>query len=432
MSNGKWKKTMLGITTASAALILAACGGSAEEDSAASDTGTSGSEAAENFEGQTLTVSIDPMYSEFVNDIKGGFEEEYGVTVEVTEGDMFDTLEALPLDGPAGLAADVMLAPFDRIGGLGLQGHLMEYTLPDDGRYDETDTQQVTVDDTVYGAPFVIETLVLYYNKDLLDTAPATFDELDALMDDERFAFTSEEGKSTAFLSNWVDFYNSYGLLAGYGGYVFGEDGTDTSDVGLNTPEAVEAIEYAKTWFDRWPQGMLDKSTSGNFVDEQFISGKAAAIVNGPWGASTYEEGGVNYGVATVPTLPNGEDYAPFAGGKGWIVSAYSEEAELGQEWLNYVTNEENMNTLFEDYTHEIPANQASRSTIVEAGEDEMATAVIEQYETAVPMPNIPEMAEVWTGAETMMFDAGSGNKTPQQSADDAVEVIQQNISEKY
>ena len=31
-------------------------------------------------------------------------------------------------------------------------------------------------------------------------------------------------------------------------------------------------------------------------------------------------------------------------------------------------------------------------------------------------------MAEVWTGAETMMFDAVSGNKSAQQSADDAVQ----------
>lgn len=36
---------------------------------------------------------------------------------------------------------------------------------------------------------------------------------------------------------------------------------------------------------------------------------------------------------------------------------------------------------------------------------DELTTAVIDQYETAQAMPNIPEMAEVWTGAENLMFD---------------------------
>ena len=42
---------------------------------------------------------------------------------------------------------------------------------------------------------------------------------------------------------------------------------------------------------------------------------------------------------------------------------------------------------------------------------NELASAVIKQYESAAPAPNIPEMAEVWTGAESLMFDAASGKK---------------------
>ena len=104
----------------------------------------------------------------------------------------------------------------------------------------------------------------------------------------------------------------------------------------------------------------------------------------------------------------------------------------MAQEWLNYVTNEENQTLLFEEFTAEIPANNASRKVIADAGEDELAVAVIEQYNSAIPMPNIPEMAEVWTGAETMMFDAASGNKTAEESANDATELIKQNIEQKY
>ena len=434
-----WKKTKLGLITASAAFLLAACGGSGDanesEAPAGSDTAdtTETSDAAGDFSGQTLKVTVGDDYTSFVESIIPAFEEEYGVTIELAEIDMFDNLEALPLDGPAGLGPDVMIAPYDRVGGLGLQGHLLEVELPDDGRYDSTDELQVTADATYFGSPFVIEALVMYYNKDLIDTVPTTFAELEALTEDERFAFASEAGKSTAFLTNWVDFYNSYGLLAGFGGYVFGEEGTNVTDVGLNTPEAIEAIEYAQKWFQEfWPQGMLDKTTSGNFIDDQFISGKAAAIINGPWGAAGYRDGGVNYGVAPVPSLPNGEAYAPFAGGKAWVISSYSEVGELAQEWLNYVTNEENMMALFTDYTNEIPANQAARKQIADAGDNELAVAVIEQYNTAVPMPNIPEMAEVWAGAETMMFDAGSNNKTAEESANDSVEIIKQNIEQKY
>ncbi|MGB7365788.1 MAG: sugar ABC transporter substrate-binding protein, partial [Carnobacterium jeotgali] len=63
---------------------------------------------------------------------------------------------------------------------------------------------------------------------------------------------------------------------------------------------------------------------------------------------------------------------------------------------------------------------------------DELTTAVINQYKDAQPMPNIPEMAEVWTGAENMLFDAASGNKTPKESADDSVKLIKESIEQKY
>ncbi|OYW73627.1 MAG: sugar ABC transporter substrate-binding protein [Aerococcus viridans] len=424
MSKLQWKKAAFGLVTASAALVLAACGNGGE------DTASS-SASSEPAEGGTLQVSVGPDYVDYVNEIAPAFEEETGIDVEVVEREMFETLDALSLDGPAGIAPDVTIAPYDRIGNLGIQGHLTPVTLPEDDRYDDTDKQQVTANDEVYGMPFVVESLVLYYNKDLIDAAPTTFAELEALSEDSAYDYETEEGKNTAFLANWVDFYSAYGLISGYGGYIFGSEGTDTADIGLNNEGAVEGIEYAKTWYEKWPEGMLDTTSAGSFVDETFIAGDAAAIIGGPWSAASYDEGGVNYGIAPMPELPNGESYQPFGGGKGWIISGYTENAEAAQQWVEYVTTEENQTALHE-FNSEVPANQQARQAIVDAGENELAVAVIEQYNNAVPMPNIPEMAEVWTGAETMMFDAVSGNKSAQQSADDAVKVIQDNIAQKY
>lgn len=440
MSKTNWKKYALGMVTASTALLLAACGGESDTGTT-EDTGTeegtedtaeetTDREASGDLGGE-LTVTVGADYIDFVNDIAPAFEEETGVTLSIEEREMFETLDGLSLDGPAGLGPDVTISPYDRIGGLGQQGHLHEVTLPDDGRYDETDEQQVSADGTVYGSPYVVEALIMYYNTDLLDAAPETFEELEALAQDDTYAYENEAGTNTAFLANWVDFYSSYGLLSGFGGYVFGEDGTDTSDIGLNNEGSVEAIEYADQWYEIWPEGMLDASSAGNFVEQTFIEGNAAAIIGGPWNAAAFNDAGLNYTATPIPTLPNGEAYEPFGGGKGWIISNYTENAEAAQAWLDYVTNEENMQALHE-FNNEVPANQAVRQSIVDAGDNELAIAVIEQYSDAVPMPNIPEMAEVWVGAETMMFDAVSGNKTAQESADDAVQVIQDNIEQKY
>lgn len=413
------KKLGLGLVSLGILGGLAACGNG--NSSAEGDTE----------EGKTLTVSVDSGYKDYINEIKDTFEKENDVKIKLVEKDMFDQLESLALDGPAGKGPDVMMAAYDRIGALGQQGHLAEVKLGNESAYDETDKAQVTYDGKIYGEPAVIETLVLYYNKDLVDTAPATFKDLENLSKDSRFAFESEAGKNTGFLAKWTDFYYSYGLIAGYGGYVFGDDGTDPSDIGLNNAGAVEGISYATDWFQNvWPKGMQDIKSAGDFASQQFMSNKTAAIIDGPWQAQTYKENNINYGVAKIPTLNNGQPYQPFGGGKGWVVSNYAKNKDLSQKWLDYVTNQENQEKFFE-MVNEIPANQQARET-AKAKNDELTTAVIEQYETAQVMPNIPEMGEVWTGAENLMFDAASGSKTPKESADEAVKTISEAIEQKY
>lgn len=401
---------------------LSACGGKKEtNDNSSSDSGGK----------KTLTVSVEEKYADYINSIKGDFEKQNDVTVKIVKKPMFEQLEALPLDGPAGKAPDVMLAAYDRIGGLGQQGHLLELSKEDVSAFDEKDQQQVTMDNKYYGVPFAIETLVLYYNKDLISSPPQTFSDLEELAKDSKYAFESESGKNTGFLAKWTDFYFSYGLLAGYGGYVFGDNGTNTKDIGLNNEGSVEAITYATHWFqDIWPKGMKDVKSSGDFVTEVFTKGNAAAIIDGPWSAENFKKANLNFGIAPIPTLPNGNEYQPFAGGKGWVASNYTNEPELAKKWINYVTNEDNNYKFFEEY-NEIPANPAAREKA--AGTDnELAKAVIEQYKSAQPMPNIPEMAEVWTGMESIMYDAASGKKTPQEAADAAVKIIKDNIAQKY
>lgn len=414
----KYKKLLVSGVALSTAFALTACGG---EEESTTDSSTE--------ESKTLVVSVDgDSYKEYIESIKGDFESETGSTVEVVTMGMTDQADALTLDGPAGTGPDVFIAPYDRVGSLAGQGHIAEVTAQPEG-ITEAEEGLVTYDGKQYGTPFVIETLVGYYNKDLIAEMPADFAAVEALQADPQFAFESEEGTNTAFLAKWTDFYYTYGLLSGYGGYAFGSDGTDPSDIGLNNAGAVEAINYAKSWYDVWPRGMQDVKSSGDFISQMFTTGKTAVIIDGPWMASTYKDAGINYGVGAIPTLPNGESYAPFGGGKAWVASSYATDPELAQEWLEYVGNSDNETAFFEA-TNEVPANTISRDAV--PADNELAQAVITNFASASPMPNIPEMAEVWTGAENMMFDAVSGNKDAQASADDAAQIISESIEQKY
>ncbi len=402
-------------TVGFASLLLVACGGKKEDSSSAKNE---------------LTVYVDNGYKSYMEEAAKAFEKESGTKVNIKTGDALGGLDKLSLDNQSGKAPDVMMAPYDRVGGLGNDGQLAEVTLNKDSKTDKTTESLVTNGGKVYGAPAVIETLVLYYNKDLLQEAPKTFGELEELAKDSKYDFAGEEGKNTAFLADWTNFYYAYGLLSGNGGYVFGKNGTDPKDVGLNNQGAIDGIEYAKTWYAKWPKGLQDTKGAANFIQTQFQEGKTAAIIDGPWKASSLKEAKVNYGVATIPTLPNGKAYSAFGGGKAWVIPAGANNPEAAQKFVDFLTSTDQQKAFY-DKTNEVPANTEAREYAV-GKNDELTTAVVKQFENAQPMPNISEMSTVWDPAATMLFDAVSGKKSAKDAADDAVKLIKETIEQKF
>ena len=402
-------------TVGFASLLLVACGGKKEDSSSAKNE---------------LTVYVDNGYKSYMEETAKAFEKESGTKVNIKTGDALGGLDKLSLDNQSGKAPDVMMAPYDRVGGLGNDGQLAEVTLNKDSKTDKTTESLVTNGGKVYGAPAVIETLVLYYNKDLLQEAPKTFGELEELAKDSKYDFAGEDGKNTAFLADWTNFYYAYGLLSGNGGYVFGKNGTDPKDIGLNNQGAIDGIEYAKTWYAKWPKGLQDTKGAANFIQTQFQEGKTAAIIDGPWKASSLKEAKVNYGVATIPTLPNGKAYSAFGGGKAWVIPAGANNPEAAQKFVDFLTSTDQQKAFY-DKTNEVPANTEAREYAV-GKNDELTTAVVKQFENAQPMPNISEMSTVWDPAATMLFDAVSGKKSAKDAADDAVKLIKETIEQKF
>ena len=402
-------------TVGFASLLLVACGGKKEDSSSAKNS---------------LTVYVDNGYKSYMEEAAKAFEKETGTKVDIKTGDALGGLDKLSLDNQSGKAPDVMMAPYDRVGGLGNDGQLAEVALSKDSKTDKTTESLVTNGGKVYGAPAVIETLVLYYNKDLLQEAPKTFGELEELAKDSKYDFAGEEGKNTAFLADWTNFYYAYGLLSGNGGYVFGKNGTDPKDIGLNNQGAIDGIEYAKTWYAKWPKGLQDTKGAANFIQTQFQEGKTAAIIDGPWKASSLKEAKVNYGVATIPTLPNGKAYSAFGGGKAWVIPAGANHPEAAQKFVDFLTTTDQQKAFY-DKTNEVPANTEAREYAV-GKNDELTTAVVKQFENAQPMPNISEMSTVWDPAATMLFDAVSGKKSAKDAADDAVKLIKETIEQKF
>ena len=420
--SSKFMKSAAVLGTATlASLLLVACG-SKTADKAAD---TSSSEAKE------ITFYVEDQYKAYAEKVAAAYEKESGTKVNIKSGDQLGGLDKLSLDNQSGQAADVMMAPYDRVGSLGTDGQLSEVKLSDGAKTDDKTKSLVTAaDGKVYGAPAVIESLVMYYNKDLLKEAPKTFAELEELAKDSKYAFAGEDGKTTAFLADWTNFYYAYGLLAGNGGYVFGQNGKDAKDIGLANDGSITGVNYAKSWYEKWPKGMQDTEGAGNLIQTQFQEGKTAAIIDGPWKAQAFKDAKVNYGVATIPTLPNGKEYAAFGGGKAWIIPSSTKNLEAAQKFVDFLVSTEQQKAFY-DATNEIPANTEARS-YAEGKNDELTTAVIKQFKNAQPMPNISQMSAVWDPAKTMFFEAVSGKKDAKTAANDAVTLIKETIKQKF
>jgi arabinogalactan oligomer / maltooligosaccharide transport system substrate-binding protein len=358
------------------------------------------------------------------------FEKKYGIKVEYKEVEMATKQrDQLRLDGPAGTGPDVITVPHDQIGQLVTEGLIREMKVDKEviDRFTESSIQAETYNGKLYGLPKATETPVFVYNKKLMDKAPETMDEL------YEFAKNFTKDEQYGFLALWDNFYFAHGIIGGMGGYVFkNNDGTlDPKDLGLNNEGAVKGAEYIQKWYKEglFPKGIIGEN-GGSTMDGLFNEGKVASVMNGPWAFQAMKDAGIDIGVAPMPKLPNGEPVKTFMGVKGWHVSAYSKYPEWATKLIEFITNEENAKIRFE-LTQEIPpVKSLIEDPIIASNEGAKAVAIQSQY--AIPMPNIPEMAEVWGPMATALQLVANQKEEPKKALDEAIKTIKTNIEANH
>ncbi|WP_308787623.1 extracellular solute-binding protein [Planomicrobium stackebrandtii] len=402
-------------------LALGACG--PQE----SGEGSSGGEAAEE-QDRELIVWEDIEKADGIRDAVAQFEEENDVTITIVEKPYAQQIEDLRLDGPGGTGPDVLTMAGDQIGTAVIEGLVKEVAVEEDVQsiYTDAAMQSQMVDGKVYGLPKAVESTILYYNKDLI-----TEEELPATLE-EWYEYSKETatGDQFGFLALFDQIYYAQSVMSGYGGYIFGQDADgnyDPTDVGLNNEGSIEGANYIQKFYDEglFPAGIIGEQGI-NVLESLFTEGKAAAIISGPWNVDPFTDAGVNFGMAKLPELDNGENMSSFIGVKSYNVSAYSENAELAEELLVFLANEENSRTRFEE-TQEVPAVEALANDPVVA-ESEVAQAVAEQSIFAELTPNIPSMNEVWTPADSALQTIATGKAEPEDALNQAVETIEGQI----
>lgn len=221
-------------------------------------------------------------------------------------------------------------------------------------------------------------------------------------------------------------FYISYGIFSGYGAYVFGNKNGryNPDDIGLNNDGAVKALQFITSYSKYLPKEVL---TSNGFaaVDNYFKEGKAAAVISGPWALGDYAKSGVDYGVAPLPILPNGQAMRPFYGAKGYVISSKTKNKDLAEKFLEYINRPEYALIRYSEIAELPPIKAVLDNPLIT--NDDFANAIAVQIKNADAMPTVPEFSKVWDPMGNAILKSISGDEEPKNALNMAVYEIKDN-----
>lgn len=359
------------------------------------------------------------------------FTEEYGIPTTFEAVGHTDAPGKLQTDGPAGLGADVFMGAHDHVGNMDTAGLIYDNYFVEEynERFMEGAMAAVSAmsdgEFTTFGFPIAIESMALYYNKDLLDEMgfqPA--ETMEELIDQSK-QFMEKNPGSYGFMFEPGNFYQTFAFLGGYGGYIFGENNTDPSDIGLNNEGAIKSGELMK----RIQSELLPikvEDITGDVINSYFNEGKLLYNFNGPWALKGYLDYGVNLGVKIMPKLENGKVPTTFSGVKALFVNSYSEYPKAATLFAQFATSDDMLLKRYE-MTNQLPPSIALLDQ-QKIKENEFNYAFLEQAQYAIPMPNIPAMQHVWGGMGVAFTAIWNGEADPKEALDKGVQQIKDAI----
>ncbi len=339
---------------------------------------------------ESLLIWADEKRVPVLQEIAPAFTDATGVGVTVELVPFDNIRENVIQAAPAGEGPDIFVGAHDWTGQLAANGVIAPIPLgAQAGSFLQSAVNAFGFGGDTYGLPYVTEAVALYYNTDLVDAVPATFDEIAAVCEAAEIeACVVVPGGGAA-----TDAYHNYPFVSAFGGSIFQYDPAtgsyDPSVVRLDEPETVQGIEYLEAQVEAGVVPSTDYDTAKNL----FLEGQAPFWITGPWELNTLRETeGLNWDVALIP--PIGEDpIQPFVGAQGFYLSAFSENELLAQTFLlDFIATDETMQALYDAD----PRGTAWVAVQDGLTDDPQAQTFAASAGNGIPMPNVPEMASVW------------------------------------
>ncbi|MGW2747671.1 extracellular solute-binding protein [Streptomyces sp. NPDC001450] len=284
--------------------------------------------------------------------------------------------------------------------------------LADQAKFQPNLMKQAQYEGKTYGVPLVTDTLALVYNKALfkkagITEAPKTWGELktDAAKVKAKTGVDGYWGSTQAYYAQ---------------SFLYGE-GTDSVDVAAKkiTVQSAAAKKAYGTWLSLFSgKGLHKADTTADayaHIQDAFVNGKVAAIVQGPWEITNFYKGKAftdksNLGIATVPAGSTGKAGAP-TGGHNLSVYAGSDKAHQAAalKLVKFMTSAKTQEAIaLKNST--LPTRSDAYTAQVKA--DPGIAGYQSVLSAAQPRPALPEYSSLWGPLDTELPKIAGGKES--------------------
>jgi maltose-binding protein MalE len=404
-------------------LVLSACGGGAAATQAPAPEepvaeATDAPEATAAPAGEDLVLWVyDDGRLEVLTQLGEEFRAEYGVGLTVEVVDLTEIRNAMTLGAAAGEGPDMVIIPHDNLGPMVENGAAAPIDLGDKaGEFLPNAIDGFTYNGALYGLPLAVENIGFFRNTDLVPDAPATWDEVEsigaALMDAGSIDQVIEFPDLT---------YNTYPLYTSFGGYIFGRDGDGnftTEDIGINNEGMAAGLGWVKELVDA---GLVSPNVDWEASHVRFETGRSAFILTGPWALNRFQTAGVHYAISAFPAATEGGEAGyPFLGVQGIVINANRPNVLLAQTFaVDFLATEEHYQAIFD-----AEPRPSAWASVFNSASDPDTAGFNAAGVNAVPMPAIPAMGYVWDAWVNAGSLVVSGELTPAEALQQAVDQI--------
>ena len=240
--------------------------------------------------------------------------------------------------------------------------------------------EAVQYNQTTYGAPMAVKSLVLYCNNDLVSKAPVNTDELFSLNE------TLPNGVSTLAYPA-TDAYFHMPWLFGFGGGFFDKEGNST----FESPANADSLDFMKSMDTA---GLLPKEPDAALSTHLFNNGQAAMTISGPWFLSSIDST-IDFSIHPLPIISaTGKPAQPLLTVESAFISRFSTQKQEASALVKHLIGLDSATKRALEAGQIVPNEQAWENPTLQ--EDPILLAFKAQMLNSIPTPNIPTMTAVW------------------------------------